>query len=308
MKHANEEVKALMKLHGRSFHFASRLLAPVYRARAARLYAFCRYVDDLADEASDSNLAVQELEHIKVSLQNNHSEQPYVASIIALMQELSIPMSPLQSLINGVQSDLSNFYIKDEAELLRYAYQVAGTVGLMMCVILDVEKKEAWPFAIDLGIAMQLTNIARDVGEDAKKGRIYLPASWLGEISTADIINPNNRDKEVLKIAIKRILMLAQEYYQSGLNGLCYLPPAARYGILVAAAVYREIGQVVEESAYCSWDQRAVVTQSRKVTCAAHALLSYALRLESRKRIPRHNLNLHRHLYNCFGVHSGATP
>jgi len=298
---ANDQAMAVLKLHGRSFHFASRLLGRVYRARAARLYAFCRYVDDLADEAKDMQLAAQELEQLEKSLKIGRSDQPCVASMIALMQELSIPMAPVQSLIDGVRSDLSPRRINDEAELLCYSYQVAGTVGLMMCVLLDVTHEEAWPFAVDLGIAMQLTNIARDVGEDAAKGRVYLPAQWLGDISAADITNPSPMQAESLRKATKRLLNLSQNYYQSGLDGVVYLPLTARYGIVAAAKVYREIGQVIEQSGYCSWDRRAIVPQSRKLICAAQALTRYVFRPGLGSSSPRHNQELHRHLKHFFG-------
>jgi len=296
---ANDQAMAVLKLHGRSFHFASRLLGRVYRARAARLYAFCRYVDDMADEANDMQLAADELDQLEQSLKTGQSDQPCVASMIALMQELSMPMAPVQSLIEGVRSDLSAQRIKDEAELLRYSYQVAGTVGLMMCVVLDVRDEQAWPFAVDLGIAMQLTNIARDVGEDAAKGRVYLPAQWLDDITAADITNPTPRQAESLQSATKRLLNLAEHYYQSGLDGVVYLPLTARYGIVAAAKVYREIGQVIEQSGYCSWDRRAIVPQSRKLVCAAQALMAYVFRPSS--AIPRHNRELHQHLKHSLG-------
>ncbi len=303
---AKEQAESVLKKHGRSFHFASKLLAPAYRLRAARLYAFCRYIDDLADESNDPNTAAQQLAQINSEIQHGQSTQYVVADMIALMQELSMPHAPVLSLIKGVQSDLSMQRIENEEELLRYAYQVAGTVGLMMCVILDVRDKEAWPFAMDLGIAMQLTNIARDVGQDASKGRIYLPATWLGNFSTDQITHPSSTQAVALQAATQKTLALSQAYYQSGLTGVPYLPPAARYGIVVAAAVYREIGQVVAQSKYCSWDRRAIVPQSRKIICASQALVRYAVQTRSRLSPPRHDQELHRHLQNCFGAHNSA--
>jgi len=303
----HDQAMAVLKSKGRSFHFASRLLAQTYRSRAARLYAFCRYVDDLADESRDPTVAARELDSLKVCLQSGHSEEPCVASMIALMQELSMPLAPVQSLISGVQSDLSPRRIADQAELIQYAYQVAGTVGLMMCVILDVRDRHAWPFAIDLGIAMQLTNIARDVGEDAIKGRVYLPATWLGDITAADISHPTAADAITLQVATQSILKLAQQYYQSGLDGIRYLPPAARYGILVAAMVYREIGQMVAEADHRSWDRRAIVPYPRKLSCAAKALIRYAVSIRQRKEHPQHATYLHEHLQNCLGANTTAS-
>jgi 15-cis-phytoene synthase len=305
---ADDQAMAVLKLHGRSFHFASHLLGRVYRARAARLYAFCRYVDDLVDEASDPLQATQDLEQLEKSLQTGESKEPCVASMIALMRELSIPMAPVQALIEGVRSDLSARHIKDESELLCYSYQVAGTVGLIMCVLLDVSHENASPFAVDLGIAMQLTNIARDVGEDAIKGRVYLPADWLDDITATDIVSPSPTQAESLRLATKRLLNLAEHYYQSGLDGVVYLPSTARYGIVAAAMVYREIGHVIAQSNYCSWKQRAIVPQSRKWICAATGLASYARRPGSRLSNPTHNPKLHQHLQKYVGGRGTLDP
>jgi len=298
----NDQAIEVLKSNGRSFYFASQLLGSTYRVRAARLYAFCRYVDDLVDESSDQHNAAREIEQLKHSLKSGRSSEPCVMNMITLMQELSMPFAPVDSLISGVHSDLSTRIIKDEAELLNYAYQVAGTVGLMMCFILDVRNTHAWPFAIDLGIAMQLTNIARDVGEDAAKGRVYLPATWLDGLSAADIVNPNPDQQKTLRQATQRILKLADVYYQSGLAGVGYLAPAARYGIVVAARVYREIGEVVAEAGYCSWNRRAIVPHSRKVYCAGKALSHHAWRFLTQGASKEHDPTLHQDLQNCFGA------
>jgi phytoene synthase len=298
---AQDQALAVLKSHGRSFYFASQLLAPTYRSRAARLYAFCRYVDDIADESNDQAQAHRDLEHIKTALEHGHSPQSCVADMLALMQETHMPIAPVCSLIDGMQSDLKYVRIEDEAALLHYAYQVAGTVGLMMCFVLDVRDQNAWPFAIDLGIGMQLTNIARDVGQDAKNGRVYLPATWQHQLIASEIVDPQTEHKKYLQAATERILSLAELYYRSGLSGVGYLPPAARYGIIVAARVYREIGQKVAQADYQSWDRRAVVSQPRKVFCAASALVRYAMSPRDRQSHPHHERSLHRHLQDCFG-------
>jgi phytoene synthase len=298
---AQDQALAVLKSHGRSFYFASQLLSPIYRSRAARLYAFCRFVDDIADESSDQAQANHDLEQIKLALKHGHSPHSCVADMLDLMQETNMPIAPVCSLIDGMQSDLKHVRIEDEDALLHYAYQVAGTVGLMMCFVLDVRDQNAWPFAIDLGIGMQLTNIARDVGQDAKNGRIYLPATWQYQLVASDIVDPNVDQKKYLQTATERILTLAEFYYRSGLSGVGYLPPAARYGIIVAARVYREIGQKVAQAGYQSWDRRAVVSQPRKVLCAASALVRYAMHHRMRNSHPLHERSLHRHLQDCFG-------
>lgn len=302
MSAPNDHALAVLKSHGRSFYFASHLLGPLQRDRAARLYAFCRYVDDLADESTDKQQASVALDRVDAAVASSQSEDPRVLDMIDLMRATSMPTEPVRSLIAGVQSDLTERHVKDEAELLRYAYQVAGTVGLMMCVVLDVTTRAAWPYAIDLGVAMQLTNIARDVGEDAKMGRVYLPANWVGGLSATDVVTPPQSQAIILEEATKRLLIMADSYYWSGLQGIGFLPRPARYAILVAAHVYRKIGKVVARNDYRSWQQRAVVSTSQKVTCAASALTSYALATKLRPSELIHDAKLHEHLRGFVGA------
>lgn len=304
----NESALAVLKSNGRSFYFASHLLRPRQRDRAARLYAFCRLVDDLADESSDPQQAHSRLEQLKASLTNPETDDAAVGDIRALMQSTQMRPEPMQALIEGVQSDLCHRHVQDEAELLRYAYQVAGTVGVMMCQVLDVSEQRAWPFAIDLGIAMQLTNIARDVGEDAHMGRVYLPKDWMGGLTAAEIQAPTEAQANKLRASIKRLLAMAQIYYQSGLQGLGFLPRPARYAILVAAKVYGEIGHDVARADYCSWQKRAIVPLHRKVMCASAALFRYAVSHKTPPALLVHDADLHRAIQDCFGADQRRAP
>jgi len=288
--------------HGRTFHFASHLLGERYRMRAAQLYAFCRHVDDIADKEQDLALAKRRLTALKRDLTLRSSEQPQCRQMLELIQSTSMPLTPVIALIDGAMQDLEPVRMQSEAELIRYAYQVAGTVGLMMCAVLDVSDPEALPYAIDLGIAMQLTNIARDVGEDAELGRVYLPAQWLGGLHPDQIIDPTRTQAQTLRSATKRILHLADEYYDSGLQGLYYLPRGARWGILVAAKVYREIGTLIAHADFQSWDRRAVVSKRRKIHRASMAILNHVVRNRLRSRHPMHNPFLHRDIHEQYGA------
>jgi 15-cis-phytoene synthase len=301
-----DHAMSVLRSKGRSFYFASRLLSPVHRTRAATLYAFCRYVDDLADEMPDPEQAMAKLEQVKIDLQSGQSRQLCVTNLLALMDEALIPPEPVMALIEGVSSDVHLTSIRTEVELIRYAYQVAGTVGVMMSMLLDVHERQAWPFAIDLGIAMQLTNIARDVGEDARKGRVYLPQAWIGFTDPKDIVLPDDGTTKKLREGTRRLLRLAEHYYNSGLSGVGFLPNSARYGIVVAAMVYREIGQVIEQTNFQSWDRRAVVAQSRKLVCASKALTNQALGTLSGTAVCAHDGRLHEHLQDCFGADTTA--
>jgi phytoene synthase len=288
--------------HGRTFHFASHLLGHPYRIRAATLYAFCRYVDDLADKSEDPKIARRELSQLKRDLIIQTNARPSYPQMSALVEQTRMPITPVIALLEGAIRDLETVRISKEAELIDYAYHVAGTVGLMMCSVLDVTDQKALPFAIDLGIAMQLTNIARDVGEDAELGRVYLPADWIGGMKPEQIIDPTQTQIQTLRQATKRMLQLADEYYDSGLRGLYYLPRGARWAILVAAKVYREIGTLITQADYQTWDRRAVVKKGRKLTCAGVAIADHLLRNRFKSHFPRHNPIMHRHLQSKFGA------
>lgn len=296
----------VLRSHGRSFYFASHLLGRVFRQRAASLYAFCRYVDDVVDENPDPHLARNHIDNIKQSLYAGVAPQTAVQNLLNLRRDTDLPLAPVESLLDGVQSDLDMTQLRTEADLIQYAYKVAGTVGLMMCSVLDVHNAKAWPFALDLGIAMQLTNIARDVGEDAAKGRVYLPATWTGGLTPQDILAPTADQQVRLRASIQQTLDLAQTYYDSGLRGLGYLPLGARYGILVAATVYREIGVVLAQLGYRSWETRAMVSMPRKCLCTARALPGYWWRAWRETRHPAHHTALHQYLQGYLGA-SDAT-
>lgn len=302
----DDQAMSVLASNGRSFYFASRLLTPTHRLRAARLYAFCRYVDDIADETEDRTQAAAELDEVRASIHSGHSNEPCVLSMLALMREAAIPQAPVIALIDGVRSDVHLSSLESEAELVRYAYQVAGTVGIMMSMVFDVHNRDAWPFAIDLGIAMQLTNIARDVGEDAQKGRLYLPGPWVGELKARDVLNPDAQIAVTLRQSTQRVLALAENYYNSGLSGVGFLPSSARYGIVVAAMVYREIGEVIAEMDHQTWDQRAVVPHGRKLLCASKALAGHAIHNFSNSSAALHDGRLHEHLQDCFGADTAA--
>ena len=158
---------------------------------------------------------------------------------------------------------------KQEEELIRYSYHVAGTVGIMMCDALKCDNVLAKSFAIDLGIAMQLTNIARDVLEDAKMGRRYLPGSWVQNIPPKEIVlaaKTNDLKKiHIISKGIKKLLILAEQYYLSGEKGFTFLPFNTRVAISVASGVYREIGVQLENENYNWQNGRQVTSVYKKI-------------------------------------------
>lgn len=197
--------------------------------------------------------------------------EPWLVDALRLFRHCGIPLWVPQLLIEGAEWDLSKGVIDDEADLIRYSFKVAGTVGLMMCGVLDVRSPRAWPHAIDLGIAMQLTNIARDVAEDAAMGRRYLPLKTRPPLELDVLIEPPTAVQPVLSRTVLDLLDLADRYYDSGLQGLSYLPVSARFSILVAARLYQAIGHVLRSENGAYWHRRITLStaQKRRVTLGA---------------------------------------
>ena len=283
----------VLKTKGRSFYLASRLMGQPYRKRATLLYAFCRHLDDLVDEEPNKAIAKAKIEQLRTMLISGNSSDSVVLRLTKLINSIDVPIEVVNTLIEGVESDLSLSQIKTEAELLQYAYRVAGTVGLMMSHILDVKDQAAHPFAIDLGIAMQLTNIARDVGEDARLGRVYIPASWLPDSTPQSITNPSPAEAALLSQATQRILTLADSFYRSGNQGLHYLPFKSRFSITVASILYSEIGKVIKRQGYCSYKGRAVVSPIMKCKCVMQGMIKAIISAILPKRKYAHSSELH---------------
>lgn len=249
---------------GKTFYWARALLDKNSASRATRLYRFCRYVDDLADETDDKKKASESLNHIIDSLKNGTSADCVISDSIALFLECDIPIAIPIELINGVLADLTLNQIETEDQLIKYCYQVAGTVGIMMCKVLGLSDPKSYYHAVDLGIGMQLTNICRDVYADALIERIYLPKSMIGLMRCDDILRLNDSKKSLVLDAIRRLLDIADRYYISGYNGLGYLPLRSRFSILVAAKLYQAIGVKLKASGLNFCCQRVVIPTSAK--------------------------------------------
>ena len=281
--------------NGESFHWAKRFLGKKMGSEAARLYAFCRLLDDMADGDIENGPA--RLVKIRAALiAGDTTADPALTSFAPLMQDQEFPLPVLIALIDGLLDDQrEQVIIADEAELLRYAYRVAGTVGLLMCHVLECHDPDAKAHAIDLGIAMQLTNIARDVLEDAQMGRRYLPTTWTGDISPQQIVtaaaNPNSGDALIITDAVKRLLEMAERFYTSGAKGFASLHWRAHMSIAIAAKVYRQIGvQLADQD--CAWHEgRQITTRTTKLICSLKAISGLFKRISRRKH--EHNSNLH---------------
>ncbi len=289
--------KQVLARHGKSFYWASLFLGNTITDRAAALYQFCRFVDDLAD--GDLPYRQESLEDIRARLSGaSCSAGAEVEAFIQLASDNHIPLAAARELLDGMLKDQQPTAVADEAELLRYCHAVAGTVGLMMCRVLNCRHSRADSFAIDLGIAMQLTNIARDVMEDANMGRRYLPASWV-DLSPADIAEAGIDSRQSVARAVDRLLDLAEEYYRSALLGIHLLPFRSRFAITVALRVYRQIGILLRRRNLRWWLGRVFVGKPEKVLLSLRSLADLRP-----LRVPEHNSKLHQHLKGLAGVDS----
>lgn len=284
---------SVLRQKGRSFYWARALLKAEHADRATRLYSLCRYIDDLADEATSIPEATAALEEVKRAILEGHSTHPVVQDGLRLIEACGIDAQVMCELVKGVGSDLCPVALNDQDELLRYCFQVAGTVGLMMCNVLGCHNPAALPHAVDLGIAMQLTNICRDVQADAIVGRRYLPASMVGDVPAAALVNPQAGLRPRIQACLIELLQLAEHYYRSGELGLAYLPTGARIGILTAARVYREIGVSLAQRDHRVWQGRAVVSPVRKLALTAKLLLGAPLQVAFWQPTQLHDPALH---------------
>jgi phytoene synthase len=287
--------KEILARHGKTFYWASLFLGSKLADRVAHLYQFCRFVDDLAD--GDLPDREGSLEDILARLNgSNRLAGPEVEDFMLLAKENDIPLVAARELLNGMLKDQQPAVIRDEAELLRYCHAVAGTVGLMMCRVLKCKNKRAESFAIDLGIAMQLTNISRDVLEDAKMGRRYIPANWV-DLAATEIAEADINSHQPIAIAVDRLLDLAEDYYQSALLGVQLLPLRSRLSIIIALRVYRQIGWVLKRRNLPWWQGRVFVTKSEKAFLSLRSLGDLIP-----LKVPAHKKELHRDLQGLAGV------
>ncbi len=291
--HQDRALKSLRK-NGKSFDFARIFLDEERGNAAARLYAFCRYCDDIADDYTDKNTAFNLLTNIQYQIKTNESRDAEVSDFLTLCEQYNIDKTLAIELINGLIQDQGTVLLVNESDLINYAYKVAGIVGLMMAPILGADK-QGHMHAIDLGIAMQLTNIARDVKEDAKMQRRYIPGNWINHLTPKQILTPTKEQAHLVRESVKRLLDLAETYYKSGLDGLHYLPADSRKAIAIAAKVYRKIGKKLESRHYNVYQGRVVTSKFSKII-QAFCALTHTYWVSLHQKTPAHQRNLHRFL------------
>jgi 15-cis-phytoene synthase len=264
----------LMRTGSRTFFAASRLLPARVRASSIALYAFCRVADDMVDGGEHSlleamALLTQRLDAIYAGQPQDHVEDRALAVVV---QRHELPRPLLDALLDGFAWDAEGRRYDTLEDVHDYGARVAGSVGAMMCWIMGVRTPQALARACELGVAMQLTNIARDVGEDARNGRLYLPREWLQQAGIdADAWLENPVCTPALQDVVERLLLEADRLYAQSTAGVALLPRDCRSAILAARLVYAEIGQQLRRDGRDPVSQRAVVPTARKLVLLACA-------------------------------------
>lgn len=277
--------RSSMRKGSLSFFLASRLAGARLRQGLMVLYSWCRYCDDAVDAGDQTelverrSLAVDELRRETwAAMHGKQAATPAAGASFAmaafrwLAQCYRIPDHYPQELLAGMDMDVAGQVYRTYDDLRLYCYRVAGVVGLMFSHLAGVSDEVALKHAADLGTAMQLTNIARDVLTDVALGRVYLPHDWLAAegLKPEDVGDPTQ--KAAVARVVARLLAAADDYYASGEAGLRYLPLRAALAAGAARFIYAEIGQLVRERGAAAWDSRAVVSLGRKLMLVAKAV------------------------------------
>ena len=282
-----KQVQIIQK-YGKTFYWASFFLEKSIKLRLFSIYAFCRRIDDLVDgNKKNQNKNFKDNFHKKIEEFVNLEKKFY----------------PKKAIVNqfmlGQQSDLVHTQPKSLDELIVYCYRVAGIVGLMVCDALEVKDIKIRQYAIDLGIAMQLTNICRDIKEDAAMGRIYLPQALVGKLKANQLNIPNKKIFTKIQSCQKLLLSLADKYYASAENAIPFLPGKTSLAIRIASKLYQAIGKKIVHKKISYLESRVFITRIEKLKITLINVLSSK---KSDNKLSIHNAELHSAIQNLPGA------
>ena len=259
---------------GSSFYYSFRLLPPPRRAAISALYAYCREVDDVVDEVPDPHVARVKLAWWRTEVDaifKGTPQHPVARALAKAVERYGLAQSSLLTVIDGMQMDLEKARYVDFAELETYCDRVAGVVGVMSAVIFGFEDASTLVYARKLGVAFQLTNIIRDVGEDARRGRIYLPQDELARFGVApsDLLRARSSPAfvELMRFQTER----ARAWYDAALAALPERDRRAQRAGLAMAAIYRTLLDEIARDGYRVLDRRIALTPLRKLWIATRA-------------------------------------
>ena len=292
-----------MRQGSKSFAAAARLFDKRTRHDCVMLYAWCRHCDDVIDgqtlgqdqqanfRAGQMGRLTQLRQQTADALEGGRSNDPIFIALSRVVQRAFIPARHPQELLEGFAMDVDSRRYETVADVLDYGYHVAGVVGVMMAMIMGVRQPALLDRASDLGIAFQLTNIARDVIDDARAGRVYLPDDLLARAGVSQV-DPDDRGQwPALYNAAVQLLDIAEPYYTSSKAGMAALPLRSAWAIATARRVYRAIGQKLRAGGPAAWEERVSTSTAQKLGLLAMALGdAVASRFRSRTGSPRTGL------------------
>nr|WP_263858603.1 15-cis-phytoene synthase CrtB [Coralloluteibacterium stylophorae] len=279
MAHATRSIE----LGSKSFATAARLFDPSTRRSAVLLYAWCRHCDDVVDgqqhgfgqgggDRGDGARRLQALvDATRRAYAGEAMADPAFAALQAVAAAHTIPERFPLAHLDGFAMDVRGARYRTLDDTLAYCYRVAGVVGLMMAMVMGARDEATLDRACDLGLAFQLTNIARDLVEDAAIGRCYLPGEWLDELGVSREAVADPRHREALAVFAARLVDAAEPYYASARGGLAALPLRSAWAIATARGVYRQIGVKVKARGARAWDARVATTRADKLRLLAVA-------------------------------------
>ena len=271
--------------HGsRSFSAASLLFDRATRHDVTLLYAWCRYCDDTIDgqvlghgqkcRATDKRDVLDRLERqTRAAFGLEPVREPAFAALQQVARHRQMPMQLALDHLAGFRMDVEGRRYHSIDDTLDYCYHIAGVVGLMMAHVMRQRDPSVLARASDLGIAFQLTNIARDVIEDAANHRLYLPAAWLADVGLGPGLSPDPATRAAIVPVVTRLLDLAETYYRSAEIGIHALPWRSAWAIATASAIYRDIGRQIRRRGAAAWDDRCRTSGMRKLILTAQSLV-----------------------------------
>ena len=292
---AFEYARRITAHYSKSFYLSAKMLPREQRWATYALYGFCRHCDNLIDtprQRTETEIVreIQRLtEELKVAYNTGESQHPIIRVFILVAKTYGIPMAYPLDLLNGVAMDVQQTRYKTFDELSLFCYRVAAVVGLMMIYVLGYKNERAFRYAKQLGIAMQLTNILRDVKEDKEMGRIYIPQTDLAQFGVTEQDILDEKMTPQLRALIKFQIERADQYYTEAIPGISLLKTESQYAIYAAARIYRGILRKIEECDYNPFLSRVFVPSTQKIKILLHEGLRTKVLSAQEKLFPAHS-------------------
>lgn len=289
LKNAYAHCRAITRHFAKTFYLATRFLPNNKQRSIFAIYALCRYMDDLVDETQDlidqkkidpaklETIIEQWKQKLQIAYDTGEADNPILVAFANTLETFHIPQKYPMELLEGVCMDLTKNRYETFEELYDYSYKVASVVGLMTSEVFGYSEKKAIPHAIDLGIAMQLTNILRDIGEDLSRNRIYIPREDLVkfEISEEDLFSRKLTDNFIALMDFQ--IQRARTYYESADEGISMLSADSRLPVSLARQNYSRILDRIERNKYQVFSKRAYLSTSEKLAILPKAWISTML-------------------------------